>query len=616
MTAARDVSGGTHADPPQPFPATARTGHGPAHAPRFSWPEAAGLVAVIALLAMPLFIGLDAWDLRNDEAIYSYSVDRVLETDEWLTPRISPSDDQFLEKPPLKIWLVAGAMRAGLVPRDERGMRGLDVALAGVAFVYVYLLGCRLAGPIAGFTACFLLFAFDSLILEHGVRGNHMESALVTSYCGGIYHFVRWMDGGDSRRRHTVMAAVWFVIGFMTKFVAALFLPLVCLAAFGIAPGARRHARRALSDWVLPAAIAIAAIAPWFVYQTLRDAGRFWGEILGIHVITRFTATLMPTHLQPWHHYVTQLWHEAGYSSIRLALVLGAVALTVRAWRGRDWLARLLILWFALPVVIISFGTSKLFYYIYPFFPPLALGGGLAAAAIVQGVAGPAGQSALDWLMRRGRSGPVAPARQRPWLAAVGFVALGVAAWTVLAGPVRLQVGDVLFRSSSATRAGVIGAIALLAGGYSRWALGTIGVLAVALVLPLELYALRVERFSTTDHPLRSIRDCALAIQANGQSPPTGVLHASGDIHHAYFYYLRRLGPWSEGSAAAGELRARLLHAGAQSPVIVSPAAYNALDPELQAPGINIADAVFILLPGPYSRCVSDGVAAGAAAIE
>ena len=61
-----------------------------------------------------------SWDIRNDEAIYDYAVDRILETGEWLTPRSSTLDGPFLEKPPLKFWIVAGAIKSGLLSFQRR----------------------------------------------------------------------------------------------------------------------------------------------------------------------------------------------------------------------------------------------------------------------------------------------------------------------------------------------------------------------------------------------------------------------------------------------------------------------------------------------------------------
>ena len=96
-----------------------------------------GTLVVVLLFGLPLFIGLGSEDLYNDEAIYSYAVDRILETGEWLTPESSPQTalpgdpgnrkDLFFEKPPLKFWNVALPIKLGLLPHDEFGLRFWDI---------------------------------------------------------------------------------------------------------------------------------------------------------------------------------------------------------------------------------------------------------------------------------------------------------------------------------------------------------------------------------------------------------------------------------------------------------------------------------------------------------
>src|SRR5580700_9477103 len=91
------------------------------------------LAVVIALFALPLFFGLGHLDLKGDEAAHSFSVDRILEIGDWLAPRSSPSDDTiFLEKPPLKFWIVAAPIKLGLLPHSEFGMRFWDALLGGL----------------------------------------------------------------------------------------------------------------------------------------------------------------------------------------------------------------------------------------------------------------------------------------------------------------------------------------------------------------------------------------------------------------------------------------------------------------------------------------------------
>ena len=92
-----------------------------------------GVLAVVLLFGLPLFFGLASENLRNDEAIYSYAVDRIVESGNWLTPESIPQSavpgdlhdraGAFLEKPPLKFWIVALPIKLGLLPHDEVGLR-------------------------------------------------------------------------------------------------------------------------------------------------------------------------------------------------------------------------------------------------------------------------------------------------------------------------------------------------------------------------------------------------------------------------------------------------------------------------------------------------------------
>src|SRR4051812_6595022 len=109
-----------------------------------------GLLVVIILCCAPLFVGLGNSDLASDEAIYAYAVDRIVETGDWLTPRLITTDAPFFEKPPLKFWILAGAMDAGVLPRNEWGFRAFDALLGAIGFIYVFLLGHALRGPVAG----------------------------------------------------------------------------------------------------------------------------------------------------------------------------------------------------------------------------------------------------------------------------------------------------------------------------------------------------------------------------------------------------------------------------------------------------------------------------------
>ena len=228
------------------------------------------LAVIIAVFALPLFIGLGRTDMENDEAIYSYAVDGILATGDWLNPPLSPFDGHtFLEKPPLKFWIVAAPIKLGLLPHNELGMRVWDVVCGGVAFLYVFALGRRLAGPLCGLIAVFGLFIYDPLLFEHGLRNNNMEAPLVLAYVGGVYHYIAWASPDRQTRRvaHAAAVTAYFFLGFMTKFVAALFLPILLGAATVLHWSVLRKALSEWRMWIAMAAAFLAAALPWFAYE-------------------------------------------------------------------------------------------------------------------------------------------------------------------------------------------------------------------------------------------------------------------------------------------------------------------------------------------------------------
>src|SRR5262249_18828410 len=159
------------------------------------------------------------------------------------------------------------------------------------------------------------------------------------------------------------------VLGFMTKFVAALFLPFVLVVASAILGDYRRRVLREWRLWLGVGALALALIAPWFVYATLRVGRIVWGLMLRDHVYPRFTRSLDPTHVQPWYFYWTSVYQSFMYAGSQVIIIAGLAAIAVKTigWRWKE--GAVILLWFFLPLTLISFGTSKLIHYAYPFLP-------------------------------------------------------------------------------------------------------------------------------------------------------------------------------------------------------------------------------------------------------
>ena len=594
---------------------------------------AAGLLAVALLFCAPLFVGLDRWDLRSDEAIYAYSIDRILETGEWLTPRSIEVDGPFLEKPPLKFWMVAALMRAGVLPRGELGLRWLDAALSSVAFVYVYLFGARLWGPLAGVVAVLLLFASEALIFEHGLRSNNMEAALLLCYAGGLDHFARWLSTSRRGTIHVVAACAYFVLGFMTKFVAALFLPAIAATAAVVSPRGRTRVASEWRAWIVPVVASLVVISTWFIYESVVFGRRFWEVIFGLHIVARFAGVLDPAHLQPWSYYFEQTWIDAAGSG---SLVIGCAASAVLVWGAvraprkhgitprkhgiteqPSLESRLLLAWWLVPYVLISAGTSKLFHYAYPFLPPLALAGGWVAAIVLRlptawdREAGP--RKWFDLTPRGARL----DRRLQVAGTAIAMALVVLAVVTALWGPIAWRpFGIRLFQNSSVVRPALLAVLMFAAVGRAVLSARLLAIVVVISMLPIRGYREQLARTAIWDNPLHVLSECARDRQRTSAAAP-GVYNAAvGRLHHAYYYYLHGLGPWTEAAHPnRDEVARRVFQPGAETPVVVTVDDYDGLmrgaspdQPPLPR-GVEV-DGVVILLPGPYETCAAPMLAA------
>ncbi len=514
------------------------------------------LAVIAAAFALPLFVGLGRTDMENDEAIYSYAVDGILERGDWLNPLSSPHENSvFLEKPPLKFWIVSAPIAAGLLPHNELGMRVWDAVCGGLAFLYVFVYGRRLAGPVCGFVAVFVLFVYGPLLFEHGLRNNNMEAPLVLAYCGGVYHFLAWATSATPGRRrgHVVAVMLYFFLGFMTKFVAALFLPVV----IGAASLLHRETRtRVFGEWKLWAAgvgLFFVLAAPWFVYQQIVAGADLWRIMLGAHVVERFTVSIDPSHIQPWNYYYVTIFREmfrTGTVWLSLGGIVLVLARLVRERRLEEWL---LLAWLVLPLALISIGTSKIHHYAYPFLPALALAAGYGPGWLTEASRDPV-DAFMTIVNRRVIDGRAPLLRARYVLLGLAAVAALLALVTLVLGQVNIRIGDLqLFRNSHVFRP-VFAAfvLATLAGRGVQAARWMVPIAILLSTVPAQAYEDTRVHLRREDHPMRSARDCLVSVReqelrAGRTAPGIYAIREQKWMLHSHFYYFRRLAPWERG---------------------------------------------------------------------
>lgn len=289
--------------------------------------------------------------------------------------------DLWNTKPPLLVWLIAGAM-AVLGP-GELAVRAPSILAALATLAMVMGFTRRMAGSRgAGALAAVLLTASVGFFGEHGARTGDYDALLTafsTAYLIVLFHALR-------RRRPSARllaaAAALAACALLTKSVAGA-VPAAGLALYVLA--ARRFGRVFSSPWYVVASLA--ALTPVAAFYLARESAApgYLAATWGNDVSGRFLTALDSHAGAPWYYlYVigAALFFSAG------PLVFLAPAALPFA-RGKARMGLLFALCAAAGIVgVVSLSSTKLPQYVAPAYPFLAMATAIAATVVLRRLKG------------------------------------------------------------------------------------------------------------------------------------------------------------------------------------------------------------------------------------
>lgn len=324
-------------------------------------------LAVTALVLYLFELGKGAlpdWD----SAIYAEVTKEMMRGHHWLTPYWNYQP--FFEKPPLLYW--AQMLSFHLLGIDEFAAR-LPSALAGVGIVLlVYALTRRMAGPLAGLFAGLVLLTTHRF--DHSMRLGTTDALLCLCIYLTVYGYVRMMEGDG---RWFVLMCAGTGLGILAKGPAELVAPM----AIGVDWIFRREWKDPLSGWALGrwgvrrtgwrgfwlGVVVLAVIVlPWHVWMVARYGWGFLDNYAGYQVLDRATRAL-EGNSHGWLYYFRVLGRGAFPW-----WVLGVVAGARRVWR-REWKHALPWLLMGVTLGLYTAVQTKLYWYVLPFYPALAM---------------------------------------------------------------------------------------------------------------------------------------------------------------------------------------------------------------------------------------------------
>jgi len=265
---------------------------------------------LLLLAGLLFFFALGNHELQGSTEARVAGIAMAMHLDnDWVVPQLFR--EPFLEKPPLSLWLDAGAIRLfGGTPGAVR----LASAFAGLFSVMLFYAMLRRFGrpKTLAFSAALILATMASY--WSNVRGVGEDSLLSLGVTTALLAFYQAMRPESERQGSTTWAWALFTAGMaiatLSKGVLGLAMPGIVIFVY-LASTSLMDKRLRITDWLKPALFTLLALVPlmiWLGFLFQRGGMQAVGEVLWTNSVGRFSGSFVEAgHYAPFYYYIAKL---------------------------------------------------------------------------------------------------------------------------------------------------------------------------------------------------------------------------------------------------------------------------------------------------------------------
>ncbi len=325
---------------------------------------------LLLLVGLLFFFALGNHELQGSTEARVAGIAMAMHLDnDWVVPRLFR--EPFLEKPPLSLWLDAGAIR--LFGGTTWAVR-LASAFAGLFSVMVFygMLRQFSRPKTLAFSAALVLATMASF--WGNVRGVGEDALLTLGVTTALLAFYQAM------RPERQGASVWpwalftagMVIATLSKGVLGLAMPGVVIFVY-LAVTSVMDKRLRIGDWLKPGLCTLLALVPlmiWLAFLFQRGGMQAVGEVLWTNSVGRFSGSFVEAgHYEPFYYYIAKL--PEAFLPWNILVYLGLWHFRKSLMRNRYRL--FFSLWLVAQFTLLTLASSKRTVYLMSLTPAAAV---------------------------------------------------------------------------------------------------------------------------------------------------------------------------------------------------------------------------------------------------
>ena len=328
---------------------------------------------LLLLLAVLLFFfALGNHELQGSTEARVAGIAMAMHLDNnWVVPQLFR--EPFLEKPPLSLWIDAGAIR--LFGGTTWAVR-LASAFAGLFSVMLLYGMLRTFGrpKTLAFSAALILATMASY--WGNVRGVGEDSLLTLGVTTALLAFYQAMRPESERQGGNAWPWALFTVGMviatLSKGVLGLAMPGIVIFVY-LASTSLMDKRLRIGDWLKPALFTLLALIPlmiWLAFLFQRGGMQAVGEVLWTNSVGRFSGSFVEAgHYEPIYYYIAKL--PEAFLPWNILVYLGL-------WHFRKSLVRnryrlFFSVWLVAQFTLLTFASSKRTVYLMALTPAAAV---------------------------------------------------------------------------------------------------------------------------------------------------------------------------------------------------------------------------------------------------